>query len=173
MVLGIDCSSSCVGYTILDDKARLERIGYINIGGFEDLLEKARFLKFMFKDILANYDITSVYIEDISKMFHQGFSSAQVITTLARFNGMTSFIIYELTNIKPTYVPASHARRIAYNRSFQRGIDIKKEIFKEVMKLHPQLVWPKNKNDKMLAQVYDATDSFTMAKIGFCDRKLS
>ena len=177
MILGIDCSTSVVGYTILDNKGKLERIGFISIGGFEDLLEKARFLKFMFEDILKDYDIEYIYIEDISKKFHEGFSSASVITTLARFNGIVSYMLYELKNVKPTYFPASSARRLAYNRSYARGLDIKKEVFKEVMKLEPQLIWPKTKETKKhksraVSGSFDATDSYTMARVGLIDRKL-
>lgn len=167
MILGLDISSSIIGYSILDDNGKLIRIGFINISRLDDLLEKAKFVFFYFKEILLYYKIDKIYIEDISKKFRPGFSSAQIITLLAKFNGIVSYIVYNITGIKPNYIMASSARKIAYSRSFPKNIDIKEEILKEFTKLEKDIKWPLKRNGKLINGVYDACDAYTMSLAGF------
>jgi Holliday junction resolvasome RuvABC endonuclease subunit len=166
MILGIDISTSVIGYTIINDRGKLEKIGYLNIGALGDLFDKARFIKNEFSNMLSKYKITHIFIEDISKKFSKGFSSAQIITLLAKFNGIVSNILFEITNVKPTYLMPSSARKTAYNRSFQKGIDIKKEVFNEVMKLE-KLSWPTNEKGSLIKCAFDACDSYTLALAGY------
>lgn len=163
MTLGVDASTSVIGYTILNDDGTLYEIGYLNISKLGDFLDKSLFTYAYFNELLKGLKIDYVCIEDISKKFRPGFSSAQVITLLARFNGIMSHMLYHITKAKPTFLMSSQARKLAYNRSFPRGEDIKPLILKEVTRLE-NIVWFKNKRDKIRQECFDMADSYTMAR---------
>jgi len=167
MILGLDASSSVIGYTLLDSEdSKLIEIGYVNISNVGDLIQKAEFVENFFTDLLKNKKITSIYIEDISKKFSPGFSSAQIITLLAKFNGMVSYIMYKITNIMPNYIMSTSARKTAYNMSFKRGIDIKVQVMEQMLK-REKLFFLKKKSGKLVGEAFDAADSYTLALAGF------
>lgn len=166
MILGLDASSSVIGYTILDENGKLKRIGYINISDMEDIVEKGVFVYNFFNDLFKEEKIQYIYIEDISQKFSPGFSSAGIITLLARFNGIVSFIMYYLTGIKPNYVMSTSSRKKAYKMSFKRGIDVKKQIFVEVNK-RESIHWLTTPKGKIKNESYDMCDSYTLALCGY------
>ena len=57
-------------------------------------------------------EVQNVYIEDILQSFSRGMSSAKTIIQLARFNGIVSNIIYELTKCTPVYLNVNSARKL-------------------------------------------------------------
>jgi hypothetical protein len=163
MILGLDVSTSTIGYCIIDENRKVHRIGYVTLTGFDNLLQKALFTFNFFCIIFKQYKITKICIEDISKKFSPGFSSAQIITTLAKFNGMINFVCYYLTGIEPLLITSTAARKLAFNKKFDRETDIKLQMFNEFSFRNKNFIWPQNKNKKTVKEVFDATDAYVMA----------
>ena len=55
--------------------------------------------------------IEKIYIEESLQAFRPGLSSAQVILTLGRFNGIVSWICYKVFGFEPQYIGATTARK--------------------------------------------------------------
>jgi len=75
--------------------------------------------------------------------FTPGFSSAKTLFTLSRFNGIVSYIGYELFGVKPIMINVRTGRKnlgIKINRK-DKSKDSKTKIFEEVKKLHPDFPW--------------------------------
>ena len=70
---------------------------------YKDFFKKAEFVSEGLREIYAQYgkEIEAVYIEQSLQSFRSGFSSAKTLSTLSRFNGIVSWIIYEHFGITP------------------------------------------------------------------------
>ena len=60
---------------------------------------------------ILNLFPTHVFIEENLQSFRSGFSSAQTLSTLARFNGMVSQVCYSEFGIIPEYINVNSARK--------------------------------------------------------------
>jgi len=102
MILGLDISTSITGYTLLDgDKIILN--GAWDTRKYKDFFEKVVHVKAGLEQIHKQYrkQIGAVYIEQSLQSFRSGFSSAKTLSTLSRFNGIVSWIVFDKYKIKP------------------------------------------------------------------------
>ena len=88
MILGLDISTSCIGWSLLDSEGGLIKLGYIMLDKEKDLFCKAQRASEDIAMINQQHNITNVFIEENLQSFRSGFSSARTLSTLAKFNGI-------------------------------------------------------------------------------------
>jgi len=148
-IVGLDISTSCTGISILDFSGNIIDVTYYKPKGVS-LVAKANNLKdylISFIDTTCtkfNVTVKNVYIEQNLQKFRRGFSSAQVINTLARFNGMISYIVFESLGVQPVYVNVNEGRK-SLGIKIPRGSNTKELIFKWCQQKYPEVEWPTKK----------------------------
>lgn len=180
MILGLDISTSVVGITILDDKGRFVHMTYCDLRKEKDFFKKTVMMRECLTRIYTDFSITEIYIEDIMQSFSGGMSSAKTITQLARFNGIVSYIVYELSGLVPVYLNVNSARKLLGIKIDKNSKTEKKEQVRQWVDdyMKNQLVWPtktlksgSRKGETILSSVcYDMADSFVVALAGFNQR---
>lgn len=110
MILGIDVSTSKIGYCVIDDQQNLVEVKFIK---FKDGTLEERAMKFFngeMQRLKKTYKITHVRIEEPFSMFSGGKTTAGTMSKLQRFNGMISILSYGCFEVLPTLVPSRTAR---------------------------------------------------------------
>ena len=174
MILGLDISTSITGYTLLDgDKIILN--GAWDTRKYKDFFEKVVHVKAGLEDIHKQFgkQIGAVYIEQSLQSFRSGFSSAKTLSTLARFNGIVSWLVFDQYKIKPEYIAATSARKLCGIR-VPRGQKAKAVVLKFLLDNEPAFVLDYTRNGNPKPECYDKADSMVIAKAGvICERKSS
>jgi len=111
MILGLDISTSCTGWCVIDDSGKLIDMGHILLTREKTFFDKAQRVKYALSEININYDISKIFIEENLQAFRPGFSSAKTLLTLARFNGVVTYISQlEFLN-DPQFINVNAARK--------------------------------------------------------------
>jgi len=168
MILGLDVSTSIIGWTVLDLKGNFIDIGHIDISKDNDFYIKSE----KFKQFIKNnkYPIQHVYIEEPVKMFAFRQSMAQIIAKLQKFNAVCCYIVYELLNIKPISIMPSTARKTIGLKIPKtiKGKEMKEFILtyvKNFTKIN-NVCWEKKKTGTWQNWCFDRADSFVIALAG-------
>jgi Holliday junction resolvasome RuvABC endonuclease subunit len=124
MILGLDISTSITGVAIVADE-QLLYYDSIDLRKHKDVFAKAIEMKEKIMDLFEMYQcdnesfigsskfpIEHIFIEQPFTFFNSGGSSAKTMATLQKFNGIVSWMVYELFEIKPQYVGATQARKL-------------------------------------------------------------
>ncbi len=173
MIFGLDISTSITGATIVDENGDVvfcESWDTRNKNKFEDLFDKAEYVRLQLFTIAHKYQIKEIYIEQSLQSFRSGFSSAQTLSTLSRFNGIVSWACYKSFGIKPKYLAASSARKLS-GLKISRGQNAKQKVLEFVLDNDPsfELEYTRHGNPKPGA--YDRADSWIIAKAGLSSWK--
>jgi len=172
LLLGLDISSSTIGYSLLDEQSgEISRYGFVDIRKTEkDLFEKVHNFFFMLDDL--KFD--KVCIEESLSSFSFGKTTTNTIILLAKINAMISYIIFDKFKIKPEYINVSHARKLIgltikkKSKKFP-GIkipDTKDQVFEFINKSN-DFIWFYNKKDSLDNRCLDASDAIVIAKAEF------
>ncbi len=180
MILGLDVSTSCTGWSILSSDGSLADIGYIRLTAHETTYSKARAVKDELLKIEKTYKIDSVYIEQNLQAFRAGFSSAKTIDKLARFNGIISYISHEVFEIDPIFLNVNRARKslgISLVRKKDGGLPTKEQVLKWVSAeiINQDHIWPKKilksgprkGSEILIPECYDMADAYVIACAGY------
>ena len=79
-ILGLDISTSCTGWCVLDDMGEILKIGYVDLSKEKCIFGKSKKVKQKIQDMHIDYDIKKIFIEENLQSFRSGFSSAQTIS---------------------------------------------------------------------------------------------
>jgi Holliday junction resolvasome RuvABC endonuclease subunit len=139
MILGLDISTSITGYTVLDSNGNLVEYGSIDTRKHKNFFTKAGVVEQKLIALRQSYAVQAIYIEQSLQSFRSGFSSAQTLSTLSRFNGVISWICFTLFNLEPEYIAAVSARRIC-GIKVPRGTKAKPVVLQFVLDNEPQFV---------------------------------
>ncbi len=168
MILGLDVSTTFIGYTILEDNGKYVDIGYLELKKCEDLYEKALLFQFLIKKIKTKYqnETFKVIVEEPLKRFSK--STAHIIGLLNRFNGMVCTLILIEMGIKAELVNALTARK-KNGLKVPKGVkkkDAKNFIlgFVKSLKIVPEDKWLLKKTNNPKDFCYDMADSFIVAR---------
>ena len=140
--IGLDISTSCTGICVLDSKTgQLVKLTHKKLVKFEDEYEKAD--NFLSDWIDPSWKVRRIYIEEAAKKFTPGFSSADTIMTVGRFNGILSYMVYQLFGVKPIMVNVRSARsklniKIDYK---DKTSSTKDKVLLHVRTLNPSFPW--------------------------------
>ena len=167
MILGLDVSTSITGATIVKD-GKIIISSYWdtrNKKHFPNLYHKARFIKHKLLDIDDKFYVEKIYIEQSLQSFRSGFSSAKTLSTLARFNGMVSWLCAETFEIEPEMIAASSARKKA-GVIIKRGDNAKEKVLQFVLDNYSQIAIEYTKHGNPKPGTLDMCDSVIIALAG-------
>tara|TARA_R100000008_G_scaffold73556_1_gene52058 strand:- start:1333 stop:1860 length:528 start_codon:yes stop_codon:yes gene_type:complete len=172
MILGLDVSTSFVGATVLDCDGKTVLCEAWDLRKFKGLFKKAEVISSKIAMIRIRNKIEKVYIEESLQAFRPGFSSANTLMTLAKFNGVVSWICYDLFNKKPEYISASTARRVN-GIKVPRGQKAKEVVLQYLLDNEDgfDILYTTYGNPKPGS--YDRADSLIIAKAGLEEWKKS
>ena len=166
MLLGLDISTSITGITILDKDGEIIYNDALDTRKYKSLFLKARILQEALKQIKKDYKIHSVYIEKSLQSFRSGFSSAKTLSTLSSFNGIVSWMCFEIFKREPEYIAATSARKLC-GIKIPRGEKAKPVVLKFLLDNEPCFVLEYTKYGNPKPKYYDMADSIVIAKAGF------
>lgn len=153
LVVGIDCSSTICGYTILKNKEVIN-YGYHEFDTDKDVLYRAyEFEEF----ILPKIEHGDVFIlEDMLKAYAGGRTSSQTIMTLAHVNGNVEFILSKLNGVENIHkIHPSTARKLGIGRGrAPKGVDTKEWVINEIKQRYPDMHLPRNPRSRKTPKNY-------------------
>tara|TARA_R110000850_G_C9799950_1_gene450298 strand:- start:42 stop:557 length:516 start_codon:yes stop_codon:yes gene_type:complete len=160
MVLGLDASTSCVGYSFTKGSDIIE-MGFIDIIKIRDINEKALYVYEKLSENPLIQEIECMYIEDSLSGFARGRTSIQTIIKLAQFNAIIRFIFTFTATIKVIGVNPNTARKAIFGKARVKGKTSKQFVRDELEKRYDMTKWIKiNKKgnfDQKNLDAYDAT----------------
>lgn len=174
MILGLDVSTSITGVTIVDRDNQIVHTEYWNLKKHKDFFSKSLEAKIRIQDLFHRFgghpdneddEIESIYIEQSLQSFRSGFSSAKTLSTLARFNGVISWLCYDTFNIKPEYIAASSARKLN-GIKIPKGEKAKEVVLQYLLDNEPSFKVEYTKYNNVKAHYYDISDSIIVARAG-------
>lgn len=174
LILGLDVSTSIIGYAIIElveNKENIVKIGHIDFKKCNDFWEKTDKAKSEIESILDSFLIDKCFIEESLLGFSTGLSSAATLFTLAKFNALVSYFVREITKKPVEYISANSARKTVGIKLIQKkkcGISHKEQAFKwAVAGPLKDRVMPMNRTlTNFKSFVFDEVDSYIIALAG-------
>ena len=178
MILGVDISTSITGFAIVTDNV-LVWYDSIDLRKYKGMFAKAVAIKEKLLDIFemyqlnnedklggnSEYPISHIYIEQPFTFFSRGGSSAQTMATLQRFNGVVSWIIFELFEIEPQFIGASTARKTV-GIKVPRSEKAKQVVLKYLLDTEPTFKVQYTHKGNPKPESYDRADAIIIARAG-------
>ena len=173
IICGLDISTSCIGIYVNDSEKKENHFYYFKPRG-DDWIEKASGVKDFLHTLFLNHEIEKVYVEENLQAFRRGLSSAKTLMALARFNGVVSFMVKDIFDIKPVFLNVNAARKsLAIKIDRKSELSTKEQVLAwvnqeidyewstRVMKSGPR------KGQVVLEDfVYDMADAYVIARAG-------
>ena len=166
MILGLDISTSITGVTVLDNSGEVVLCDVWDLRKDKGFFQKVEKTKVLLEALERDQQIEKIFIEQSLQSFRTGFSSAQTLSTLARFNGTLSWLCYELFGIEPEFLGASTARRLC-GIKVPRGRKAKEVVLEKILDTEPSFVVEYTKYGNPKPGTYDRADSLVIAKAGY------
>ena len=157
VTLGLDASTTCVGYAFTEDKKILD-MGFIDIKKEKTPKDKVqKVLEFIHNSSYID-DVNDINIEDNLSGFAGGRTSQQVIIKLAKFNAILCFMLenfeYNVNSINPMT-----ARKQVFGKARVKGKKAKQFVQEEIEKMYNTNKWCKETArgnwDKRNIDMYD------------------
>lgn len=143
MRLGLDVSTSNVGWCLLNEAGNIVTAGAVELSKKKDIFDKALAVREALRDISKDHEVTDVAIEENLQAFRPGFSSAKTIVTLARFNGIVTLIAFEELHVQPEFVNVNSARKLAGLKIIKKSdVTTKDQVLNFVKEKEPTFEWP-------------------------------
>ena len=166
MILGLDISTSITGYTILDDAGEIIACDHIDLRKEKNFFNKIQMVNARLEDLLVDYDIEHVYIEQSLQSFRSGFSSAQTLSLLSKINGIVSWLCYNLFYGEPQYLAATSARKLC-GIKIPRGQKAKAVSLQFVIDNVPGFEVEYTRHGNPRPGYADRSDSYVIARAGW------
>ena len=181
MILGLDVSTSITGFAVI---AEGEIVFYdsVDLRKYKNLFEKAERIKEAIFNLFDNYQfsreddhwmeaesdhpISHIYIEQSLHMFMGGKSSAKTLSTLTRFNGIVSWLVYEMFEMEPKFIGSTSARKHA-GIKVPRGQKAKQVVLQHLLDNEPAFKIEYTKHGNPKPESYDRADAIVIAKAGW------
>ena len=157
VTLGLDASTTCVGYAFTEDKKILD-MGFIDIKKEKTPKDKVqKVLDFLHNNSYID-NVNDINIEDNLSGFAGGRTSQQVIIKLAKFNAILCFMLenfeYNVHSINPMT-----ARKQVFGKARVKGKKAKQFVQEEIEKMYNTNKWCKETArgnwDKRNIDMYD------------------
>ena len=174
MILGLDISTSVIGYTILSEEAKIiecEAWDLRNKRYFPDLYVKAQHVKDKLLEIKSLHNIEHIYIEEPFVFFRAGGSTAKTMAKLQAFNGIVSWLCYEIFEMTPVHISPAKARKLN-GIKVSRGQKAKEVVLDYLLKNEESFTIEYTSKGNPKPVSYDRADSLIIAKACFLLEKL-
>ncbi len=168
MILGLDISTSITGATVIDESGKVVYNEAWDLRKYKEFFQKAEIVKGKIWELEDTFLIKEVYIEQSLQSFRSGFSSAKTLSTLSRFNGVVSWLCYDILKITPEYIAATSARKKC-GITVPKGTKAKQVVIKHVVDNVPDVLIEYTKHGNPKPQCYDMADSWVIANAGWLD----
>ena len=167
MILGLDISTSITGVTIISEYDEILLNEAWDLRKYKNFFDKANFVNQQIVKLTEErcFDIRSVFIEQSLQSFRSGFSSAKTLSTLSRFNGVVSWMVYKEFGIEPQYLAATSARKLC-GIKVPRGIKAKQFVMNYLIENEPNFAIEYTKFGNPKPEYYDRADSLVIARAG-------
>ena len=157
VTLGLDASTTCVGYAFTVNKKILD-MGFIDIKKEKTPKDKVeKVLDFLHNSPYID-NVTDINIEDNLSGFAGGRTSQQVIIKLAKFNAILCFML-ENFDFKVNSINPMTARKNVFGKARVKGKKAKEFVQEEVEKMYNTKKWCKETSrgnwDKRNIDMYD------------------
>ena len=157
VTLGLDASTTCVGYAFTEDKKILD-MGFIDIKKEKTPKDKVEKVLGFLHEISYIDSVTDINIEDNLSGFAGGRTSQQVIIKLAKFNAILCFMLenfeYNVNSINPMT-----ARKQVFGKARVKGVKAKDFVKEQIEKMYDTSKWCKKTKtglwDKRNIDMYD------------------
>jgi len=165
MIMGLDISTSITGATILDNTGKVVICNAWDLRKYKGFFLKVEKTKILLEEIAKNQMVEKIFIEQSLQSFRSGFSSAQTLSTLARFNGTLSWLCYEMFSVEPEFIGATTARKLC-GIKVPRGRKAKEVVLEKILDIDPDFVIEYTKHGNPRPGTYDRADSLVIARAG-------
>ena len=142
VTLGLDISTTCVGYAFTEDKKILE-MGFIDIKKQTTHKEKAFYVLTCINESSYIDKVEKVYVEDNLSGFSGGRTSQQVIVKLAKFNAILCFMLEHVFDVEPNSINPMTARKNVFGKARVKGIKAKDYVKMKVEQMYDTSKWCK------------------------------
>ena len=157
VTLGLDASTTCVGYAFTQDKKILD-MGFIDIKKEKTPKDKVEKVLGKLNEVSYFNNVNDINIEDNLSGFAGGRTSQQVIVKLAKFNAILCFMLenfdYKVHSINPMT-----ARKNVFGKARVKGIKAKDLVKMKVEEMYDTSKWCKHTTrgnwDKRNIDMYD------------------
>ena len=170
MILGLDVSTSSTGWSVVELSGAYVNMGSFDLKKYDTLFEKAEAVRKGLEEIKKKHNITLISVEEPLQSFRRGFSSAHTLLTLARFNGIVSWLAFDVFNIKPEFFDFKSARK-SLGIKIDKTRDTKDQVMewmeKEtsiILERREVKVGKKKGQIVFVAGINDAVDAYVMAR---------
>ena len=158
VTLGLDISTTCVGYAFTKDKKILD-MGFIDIKKETTPKEKVfKVLDFLNKSSYID-QVFTIYVEDNLQGFAGGRTSQRVIVKLAKFNAILCFMLEEVFDMKVHNINPMTARKFVFGKARIKGIKAKDFVKMKIEEMYDTKKWCKHTArenwDKRNIDMYD------------------
>ena len=158
VTLGIDASTTCVGYAFTEDKKILD-MGFIDIKKEttpKDKVEKV--LGFLNESSYID-NVIDINVEDNLSGFAGGFTSQQTIIKLAKFNAILCFMLEEIFDMEVNSINPMTARKNVFGKARVKGVKAKDFVKRQIENKFDTKKWCKETArgnwDKRNIDMYD------------------
>ena len=143
MILGLDISTSNVGWCVLSSTGTLIAADAISFSKNANIFEKGEHVRQALKRVKTTHKIKRIFIEENLQAFRPGFSSAKTIVTLARFNGIVTFLSHEVFGLEPSFLNVNSARKtVGLKIDRKSAITTKDQVLEFAKQRLANFEWP-------------------------------
>ena len=182
MILGVDVSTSITGFAVVAD-GQLVYYDSIDLRKHKNIFAKTIAIKEKILDLYemyqlnnddsssagwgdSSYPIQHIYVEQPFTFFNSGGSSAKTMAALQKFNGIVSWLLYEVFEIEPKFIGATSARKVV-GIKVPRGQKAKQVVLQHLLNTEPAFKIEYTKHGNPKPESYDRADAIIIAKAGF------
>jgi len=156
--LGLDASTTCVGYAFTKDKKILD-MGFIDIKKEKTPKDKVQKVLGFLNESSYIDEVLDINIEDNLSGFAGGRTSQQVIIKLAKFNAILCFMLEDMFEMNVNNINPMTARKNVFGKARVKGIKAKDLVKMKVEEMYNTKKWCKHTSrgnwDKRNIDMYD------------------
>jgi len=173
MILGLDVSTTCTGFAIIDFEGNLIETYAVRTDKKVNKkmlthYERLDTLKQKLQETKRKYQIQHIFIEAPLLHMSSNSSTAGTMSKLQAFNGAFSYLVYTMFRKEPIHIQFLSARK-TYGVVYSKGMDVKKEVLKLVVKKHPEFVVELTRKGNPIKGTYDRSDALVIANHGLLE----
>ena len=165
MLLALDISTSCIGYSVFNSEGDLQEMSYVKFNSKKNYWER----RDAFMEKINHIEgIDYIAIEEPLMQFAGRKSNAQTLGKLNFFNGIISGAVYDKFKVEPVHLNVNTVRATAFPGVIKKGSDktSKMLVWERVSQLEPQINWKYGVRSRKLSdENFDMADAYA---VGVC-----